>query len=280
MHSSLRCFLGAVPYSSSFRLALLTVVAAGSPAVGRAQTDYYNTDRGRPVTIEDAYATERYAFEVQLAPVRLERSRGGNYRWGFEPELAYGLLPRTQLEIGLPVLYADGGSSMRRAGVAGIDISLLHNLNVETSSLPAFGFVADVLLPAGSLGPVRAHPSFKGIATRTIGRQRVHLNGEYTLGKADGETGATELSRWLAGLAIDRTFPLQALLLTGELFARQPIHADDAVQWNAGGGVRYQLDPLLALDGGVGKRLTGDDRSWFVTFGLARAFAIRALMPR
>jgi hypothetical protein len=34
-----------------------------------AQTDYYNTDAGRPITVEDAYATERYAFELQLAPV-------------------------------------------------------------------------------------------------------------------------------------------------------------------------------------------------------------------
>ena len=46
-----------------------------------AQTDYYNTDRGRPVQIEDAYPTERYAFELKLAPVRLERARGGLYRW-------------------------------------------------------------------------------------------------------------------------------------------------------------------------------------------------------
>lgn len=35
-----------------------------------AQTDYYNTDAGRPVQVEDAYATERYAFEMKLAPVR------------------------------------------------------------------------------------------------------------------------------------------------------------------------------------------------------------------
>ncbi|MEO5902894.1 MAG: hypothetical protein ABIQ55_02665, partial [Gemmatimonadaceae bacterium] len=40
-----------------------------------AQTDYYNTDTGRPIQIEDAYATERYAFEMKLAPVRLERTR-------------------------------------------------------------------------------------------------------------------------------------------------------------------------------------------------------------
>ena len=69
------------------------------------------------------------------------------------------------------------------------------------------------------------------------------------------------------------------MLLTGEVFAQQPIHEDEVVEWNAAAGVRYQLDPYFALDAGLGKRLTGDDQSWFVTFGLARAFAVRALMP-
>jgi len=40
------------------------------PEVARGQTDYYNLDTNRPVLIEDAYPTERFAFELQLAPVR------------------------------------------------------------------------------------------------------------------------------------------------------------------------------------------------------------------
>lgn len=70
------------------------------------------------------------------------------------------------------------------------------------------------------------------------------------------------------------------MLVTGEVYARQPIHEGENMQWNAGAGVRYQLSPQFAVDAGLGKRLTGDDQSWFVTFGLSRAFAIRALMPR
>jgi hypothetical protein len=263
---------------------LAACAAAGAVALpAYAQTDYYNTDRGRPITVEDAYATERYAFELQLAPVRLERSRGGVYHWGIEPELAYGLLPRTQVEIGFPLLYSDLGSSGRQTGLAGIDLSLLHNLNVETATLPAFGLAADLLAPVGGLAPDKAYASAKAIATRTLGRARFHLNGQYTFGSEPGPDVAgagAEVSRWLAGVAVDRTFPLRSLLVTAEVFARQPIHREEDVAWNAGTGVRYQLDPLFALDAGVGKRLTGDDRSWFVTFGLARAFAIRALMPR
>jgi hypothetical protein len=253
------------------------------PIVASAQTDYYNTDSRRPITIEDAYATERYAFELQLAPLRLERSRGGIYNWGIEPELAYGILPRTHVELGFPMAYIDLGASRRRAGLAGIELSLLHNLNVETRTLPAFGLVGDVLTPVGGLGPDKTYASAKAIATRTLGWARFHVNGQYTFGSSptpSAGAGAIELSRWLAGVAVDKTFPLNAMLITVEVFTRQPIHSDEDVEWNAGAGIRYQVNPNFALDAGVGKRLTGDDQSWFVTFGLARAFAIRALMPR
>ena len=67
---------------------------AARPAA--AQTDYYNTDAGRPITVEDAYPVERRAVELQLAPLRLERVRGGTYHWGVEPEVAVGILPRTR----------------------------------------------------------------------------------------------------------------------------------------------------------------------------------------
>ena len=86
-----------------------------APSLG-AQTDYYNTDRGRPVQIEDALAVERYAFEVQVAPLRLERERGGRYHWEVAPELAYGILPRTQLEVGFPLVWRDGAGHRIRAG--------------------------------------------------------------------------------------------------------------------------------------------------------------------
>lgn len=283
-------FLNAAPRRSTIAQFVAGVLFAFAiPTAASAQTDYYNTDSRRPITIEDAYATERYAFELQLAPLRLERSRGGIYNWGVEPELAYGILPRTHIELGFPLAYTDLGASRRRAGLAGIEISLLHNLNVETRTLPAFGIVGDVLVPAGGLGPDKAYPSATAIATRTLGWARFHVNGQYTFGStpapnaagaSSAAAGAIELSRWLAGVAVDKTFPLNAMLVTGEVFTRQPIHRDEDIEWNAGGGVRYQVNQYFALDAGVGKRLTGSDQSWFVTFGLARAFAIRALMPR
>ena len=266
--------------SASLRALLAAALVAAPARPAAAQTDYYNTDAGRPVTIEDATPVERRAVELQLAPLRLERARGGRYHWGLEPEVAVGILPRTQLEVGLPLAFVDEGGHRQIAGLAGVELGVLHNLNVETR-IPALAVAADVLVPAGPLGPARAYPSLKGIATRTFSRARVHVNGQYTFGdrlaaadtpEREGDDvghGAAELSRWQAGVAVDRPFPLRSLLVTGELLARRPLREGEAVEWNTAAGVRYQLGPRVAADAGAGYRLTGDDRGWFATVGAA-----------
>lgn len=276
-----------------FRRRLYVIAMFAGPAlvcaahVARAQTDFYNTDRGRPVQIEDAYATERYAFELKLAPVRLERVTGGRYQWSVEPELAYGILPRTQVEIGLPLVFSESGGQ-RRSGVAGIDVSLFHNFNVETTTLPAFALRADVVAPVGDLGPQRPYGTVTAIATRTSGWGRFHVNAQYGIGpdpapaSSGGGGVGPDLGRWLAGVAVDKTYPLESMLVTMEAFARKPLRApgDDAtIEYTVGTGVRLQLSPTLALDAGVGRRLTGTDQAWFVTFGSAFSFGLSALFP-
>jgi len=260
---------------------LVAVTALAAPVASlSAQTDYYNTDAGRPVRIEDAYAIERRAVELQLAPFRLERARGGAYRWGLEPELAVGLFPRTQVEIGFPLAHVEGIAGRRQTGLAGIDASVLYNLNAETR-LPALALVADVLLPVGGLAPGKAYPSFKAIATKTFSRARVHVNGQVTVGDAPAISAGTnstaasaELSRWLVGVAVDRTLPLQSLLLTAELVTSQPLDATERTVWDLASGARYQLSPRLAVDGGGGYRLTGADGGWFLTAGAAMSLGL------
>jgi hypothetical protein len=255
---------------------VLGAALASSPRALPAQTDYYNTDAGRPLRVEDAYPVERRAFEIQAAPIRLERSAGGVYHWSVEPELAYGILPRMQVEVGVPLSLIDAGGE-RRGGVGGVDLSALYNLNVETA-LPAFGIAMSTLLPVGSLAPRDPSVSLKGIATRTFTWARFHLNGEYTFGDepdagSPGE-GSGELARWMAGLAVDRTFPLRALLVGVEVVLQQPLNDAADQLLSAAAGVRYQLNPRWALDAGIGKRLTGDDRPWYATFGSAYAFGL------
>lgn len=260
-----------------------------------AQTGYYNTDRGRPVQIEDAYVTERYALELKLAPVRIERAAGGRYNFGLEPEIAFGILPRTQIEIGLPFAFAESGAQ-RRSGLAGLDLSAMHNFNVETEGLPAFGLRGDVLAPVGNIAPDRVYSSVTAMATRTYRWARFHVNGQYTFGATPGTSlpaggagvtippplsgpGALDLSRWLAGAAIDKTFPLSSTLITAEFYGRKPIVEGEAVEYTVGTGTRFQLSPTLALDGGFGRRLNGESKGWYVTFGSAYTFGLRSLFP-
>lgn len=284
-HECPRCVIG------TLIAAIVLVAVLARPAV--SQTDFYNTDRGRPVQIEDAYVTERYAFELKLAPVRVERAPGGRYNFGLEPEMALGILPRTQIEVGLPLAFVEQGAQ-RRSGVAGLNLSAMHNLNVETEGLPALGIRADVLAPVGNLAADRAYASLTGMATRTYRFARFHVNGQYTFGAASsttttgttgttvttlGGSGAIEASRWLAGAAIDKTFPLQSTLITAELYGRKPLLSSEDVEYSVGTGTRFQVSPTLALDGGFGRRLNGPGQGWFVTFGTAYAFGVRSLLP-
>ena len=264
--------------SSLCGVAVFCALAAGTASAVRAQTDYYNTDRYRPLRIEDPYPTERYSFDFHIAPIRVERLRGGTYVWEADPEIAYGILARTQLELGVPLSYTDLPSTGTSAGLGGLELSLLHNFNVETTRLPALGFRATMLFPVGSLAPDAFYPSLQGIVTRNFRWARFHVNAEYTAGHERDVGEHAELSRWLAGAAVDKAFPLRALLVGGEVYAEQPIHGGQAV-WNAGVGVRYQLDPLFAVDGGVARRLSGEEQSWSITFGLARVLGSRKLIP-
>lgn len=274
--------------------ALVAVLALVAPAA--AQTDYYNTDKGRPVQVEDAAPVERYAFELQLAPVRLERESGGTYTWEIAPEIAYGIAPRTQLEVGFPVAFVDAGFYGRAEGLAGIEIGALHNLNLETRTLPALAVAGEVLLPVGGLAPDETYASLKGIATRTFSWARFHVNGQYTFG-SDADEGDDvgddvgddwgnnvgddlgEASRWMAGIAVDRAFPLRSLLVTADVFAEQPLVEDEELAWTAEAGFRYQTSPQFNIDFGVGRRFAGGEQGWFLTFGAAHAFAVRSLLP-
>jgi hypothetical protein len=265
------------------------IIAAGVtvPFIAGAQTDYFNTDRGRPLHIQDAIAIERFAFELQAAPISWSRHDGRSV-WSIGPELAYGILPRTQFEIGVPIVRADGFDTGTRTGLGALHVSVLHALNTETLSLPAMAFSAAYAAPLGEFGPPRGYPSVGLAATRTTALGRIHLNGDYTIGSwiaADDEAlqsprvvGIDELSRWMVGGAIDRTFPLRSVLIGGEVLARQPLVEGTDVQWQAGAGARWQFDPRWSLDAGFGRSF-GPDGEWSLTFGAARSFGLIQFMP-
>ena len=253
------------------RRVLLVAAVVLLPSAVAAQTDYYNTDKGRPFRTEDAYPVERRAFELQAAPLRIERGAQGAYRWTLEPEIALGILPRTHIEAGIPFSIVDAGGTTS-SGVDALHFSLLHNLNAETTTVPALAIGVAAALPTGRDAGAGAQLTVKGIATRTLTWARVHVNGEFSPGdEAVGDAHPYE--RWAASLAVDRAFPLESLLIGAEVVASQLAQDGAETDYAVAAGLRYQLSPRWAMDAGIGRRWTGE-RSWSATFGAAYAFGL------
>ena len=262
----------------------LLLAGIAVPAPVAAQGSYRNTDAARSTRVEDAYAIPRYAVDMYVSPIGIERDASGELSWGGRPGLAYGLLPRTQVAVAVPLVSAVGGGG-RRVGAAGVDLSILYNLNTETGGLPAFGLRASTLVPAGPAGPAALQSRLRGIATRTVAFGRVHVNGDYTWGGAPdgGRPSAagsplSPLTRWTAGVALDHSFVRRALLASVEAVASEPNPPRGRTEWAVGGSLRYQLDPSWVLDGGIGRRLAVDP-AWYLTLGISRLVAVKALMP-
>lgn len=249
------------------------LVAAGgawtaSPA--SAQTDYYNLDKSRPLLVEDAYATERYAFELQLAPLTFSGAPGALF---YEPslELKYGILPGMELSGGVGAhLTRSGGETT--GSIDEVEISSLYNLNSETLGVPAFGVRVTGHLPLED--DESASVEVKGILTRVIGGPlRAHANGAWVLGEDQAE-------RWWAGLALDWVLPFRSLLFLGETYYAHPDEAGADGRIHSAAGLRYQLGPRTGLDFGAGRDWSGEGTlDWHVTFGLTTALGFRSLMP-
>jgi hypothetical protein len=257
------------------RAACVGVALVAASAALHAQTDWYNTDKGRPLRTEDALVMERHAFEFHLAPLTFSRL-GGVSSWEVEPELGWGILPRTQLEVGVPIgarATLGGGANVAAHGV---HVALLHALNAETLLFPGLAVGVDALFPAGGRAPEHTHGSVLIAATRTARLGRAHLNFAQHIGPRDDPRA--EVTRWRAGLALDRPIPLRTMLVGAEIYAEEPLAGGD-VRWTAGTGLRWQLAPRLAFDVGVARVMSGPERGWAFTMGHAFEFGLPFLQP-
>lgn len=161
---------------------LVAALAVAPIARSAAQTQYRNLDAGRPVRVEDAEATARYALDIDLAAFQVERLTGGTMRYRAEPKLAYGVLPFTELEVRMPIVQVtppSGNGGQSAAGVAGLSVGVMHAFNLETTNIPAIALSSELSLPIGNLAPNRGAWFAKGLMTKTTSVARFHLNGGY-----------------------------------------------------------------------------------------------------
>lgn len=267
-------------FSKRGRYALQVGLVLVIPAIASAQTDYFNTDRGRPFHVQDATAIERLAFELQLAPAHWSRGRSGRDVWSVEPELAYGILPRTQVGVGVELSHVPAVNGLRQINATALHVGALHALNVESLTLPAVAVNAALDVPFGTFSNRRAFPTVGVVVTRTWSLGRIHANAD--VGLAAEEPASPDVcgpqdplaphdqSRWLVGVAVDRALALRSMLIGAEVTARRPLLSGSEVEWSAAGGVRWQLGPRLSLNAGVGRSF-GFAREWSITFGAARS---------
>jgi len=155
---------------------LLTFLLMG-PSLARqaqAQAEYRNLDAGLPVRIEDANVTERYALDLDLANLRFDALSGGRKRLQLEPELTYGILPRTEMWLRATTYHREREITPR-TGIAGVGIGGMYQLALETLHLPAAAIASEVFIPTGP-NAVPASYSVKTAFTRSFTPGRIHFN--------------------------------------------------------------------------------------------------------
>ena len=256
--------------------AITSCVLLLGPALLSAQPAYFsNTDAGRPLRTEDAPALPRYALDLHLAPVW--RTSSDASVWGASAGAYYGLVPRTQVEIEIPVIVQSVAGSTQ-TDLLGVRLAAQHNLNVERRAWPAIAVEGGVRIAAGEVR--RTHTSIKGIATKTFRWARLHVNSEAVFGDEPADSRArASLNRWQTGIAADRAFVRDALLLGADVVAAQPLDASLRVQWSAAAGARYQLSQRVAVDVRLARTFTGSSREWGVGAAVTRFFALPGLLP-
>ena len=234
--------------------------------------DHDNLDKNRPVQIEDAYPIAKGEIALE-GGARFNNRRQGRTRFAFQPQLLYGAVYNTQVEIGGDLLTEP--TTIRGSEKSGdLRLGALYDLNTETLSLPALAVKLEMELPTG----VRSRGvdgTIAGIVTRSFGRWRTHLNAEYTVvGSAQGRE-RNGVYRLLAGVNYPLGYPKRLLdTLIADIFTRQSELSGGRNPTGVEVGLRHQFSSRIVLDGGLGTEFAGpSDRSAvFGTLGLSFGF--------
>src|ERR1043166_246096 len=209
---------------------------------------------------------------------------GGGGRWFPRPGKGGRAGPARGVAGGAPLgvkgpapLTTQAGSS--DYGLAGVRVFALANLTTERPSLPGLAFRLDASLPWGALAGSGAAAMVQALATRSFGRNRVHLNAGAALASPDRTGEAQASPRARASGALDRTLLRSSTLLLLAFTAEQETRGR-GVEIAGAVGCRRQVTPTLVLDAGISYAVVRDSRPIAgITLGLSHAFGIAALLP-
>lgn len=214
-----------------------------------AQEDFRAADLDRPIKVEDANAIEFRAWEVEVGS--RASAREGSQHVETVVELKAGLLRNAQFGIELaPVLERVGSAGGTEVGLESASAHVFYGLRRETVSGPALALRIDASTPGtGAVGHTDPQLAFKGVASRSFGRLRLHGNGGYVVaGDADGG------EYWRAGLGGDYPMGLFSRALLADVYAEIPTSGARARVW-VELGMRIQVSNVSVLDVGLATRL-------------------------
>jgi hypothetical protein len=248
-------------------MALGALVLGGGSGV-QAQTDFHGLDKGRPLRVEDAFASKFRSLELKASPLSLLRTPGAEVAWHPSLELKAGLFPGLEASVGI-----EGISDPE------LEISALLNLWREGVRAPAAGLRVVAHAPFGD------EPSsleVRGMLTRSLGGPfRVHVNG-------GAVRSADETTPWV-GTAFDWVLPFRHTLLLGEVWTQSDTRLEMMVPegglgtavenriraLHAMGGFRFQQSATTVVDAGVGHTWRdGASGEWTLRVGLTREFGL------
>jgi hypothetical protein len=130
-----------------------------------------------------------------------------------------------------------------------------------------------VILPPIIDGPCTISPAGGRLVARSSCMPSTA--GEATAARAAVRAGTNTGVHWLAGVGVDKTLPLQSILLIGDVFTERYEGIGRPTDWTAELGVRTQVSPRLVADLALGRHFLGLSTSWFGTFGTTVSLPLR-----
>ncbi len=230
------------------------LILFGGVAAPALATDHFNLESGIPTTIEDIEPVDRGSLELQ-AFGRYLRMSGDRNIGEAEPRLAFGVLEKTQLEVGAPFLLGAGEAN----GNGDVQISVLRKLRdaARDEWWPGLAIEADLGLPTGAERSGFRNGVDAGLTVllkKEAGIHGFHLNAGFDW--SDDESAEERLRRVAWSGAVGHHAPLtQWLVVVSDLAWSQADEKGTTDIWLLETGVRAQLTRRLIGAVGIGAGL-------------------------
>jgi hypothetical protein len=130
-----------------------------------------------------------------------------------------------------------------------------------------------VILPPIIDGPCSVSPADGSLAVRSACMSSA--GGATTAAQAAVRAGTNTGAHWLAGIAVDKTLPLQSILLIGDVYTERYEGIGRPTDWTAELAARTQVSPRLVVDLSLGRHYLGLSPSWFGTLGSTVSLPLR-----